>query len=76
MIRAVAIAGLLLSIAVQPVLASPQNIYEWAAVAPIVVTGSSLGQDGRYVDVRLDRVFRGDLEPGDERPEHPGPASR
>jgi len=45
-------------------LASPQNVYEWSAVAPIVVTGESLGQDGRYVDVRVDRAFRGDAEAG------------
>jgi hypothetical protein len=45
--------------------AAPQNVYEWSAVAPVVVAGESLGRDGRYVDFRVERVFRGELEPGD-----------
>lgn len=43
--------------------AQPRNFYEWSAVAPVVVSAASLGQDGRYVEVRVLRVFRGDIEP-------------
>lgn len=54
----------LLAVSATAGLAAPQNVYEWSAVAPVIVTGESLGQDGRYVDVRVDRAFRGDLAAG------------
>ena len=41
------------------------NLYEWIARAPIVITATSLGEDGKYVDVRVTRVFRGDVQPDD-----------
>ena len=40
------------------------NYYEWTAVAPIVLSGRSLGEVGRYLEFRVDRVLRGDVEPG------------
>ena len=62
--RLLTIAALVLGLGSSSGLAAQRNFYEWSAVAPIVVTGQSLGQDGRYIDVRLERVFRGELEPG------------
>lgn len=35
------------------------NYFEWSAVAPIVVAGDSLGEDGRYVEFEIWRVIRG-----------------
>lgn len=43
--------------------AQPRNFYEWSAVAPVVISATSLGQDGRYVEVRVLRVFRGAVAP-------------
>jgi hypothetical protein len=62
--RSLLIVILLSGLAAPGAMAKPQNVYEWSAVAPIVVTGLSQGQDGRYVDLVVERVFRGDLEPG------------
>ena len=38
------------------------NYYEWTAVAPIVVSGESLGEIGRFVEYRVDHVLRGGTE--------------
>jgi len=35
------------------------NLYEWAAIAPIVVAGESLGDDGAYTELAVSQVFRG-----------------
>jgi len=39
--------------------------YEWTQVAPVVVAGTSLGEDGRYVDFVVTDVVRGDLRRGE-----------
>jgi hypothetical protein len=39
------------------------NLYEWTGPAPIVVAARSLGHDGKHVEVEIERVFRGDVEP-------------
>jgi hypothetical protein len=41
------------------------NYYEWTAVAPVVVGGTSLGENGRYIEFRADYVLRGPLEAGE-----------
>jgi len=40
------------------------NYYEWTAVAPIVISGQSIGEVGKLLEFRVDHVLRGDLEPG------------
>jgi hypothetical protein len=39
------------------------NLYEWTQRAPIVIRATSLGEDGKYVDVLVTEVFRGDVQP-------------
>jgi len=36
------------------------NLYEWVAVAPDVVAARSLGDNGRYHELRVEEVLRGD----------------
>lgn len=43
-----------------------RNLYEWSAVAPIIVSGTSLGEDGKHFDFRVDECFRGGFQAGDE----------
>jgi hypothetical protein len=38
------------------------NLYEWTQPAPIVIRATSLGEDGKYVDVLVTQVFRGDVQ--------------
>jgi hypothetical protein len=40
------------------------NFFEWIRVAPIVVSGQSLGQDGKTWEFRIEHTLRGDLEAG------------
>ncbi len=48
-----------------PVHGEPLDYYEWIAVAPTVVAGESLGEEGKYVGFRVQHVLRGAGEPGD-----------
>jgi len=43
-----------------------RNLYEWSAVAPVVVAGTSLGEDGKHFDFKIQECLRGDLLPGEE----------
>lgn len=36
------------------------NLFEWSAVAPVVITGEALGRDGRYLEIQVQDVLRGD----------------
>ena len=38
------------------------NLYEWAAVAPVVAVATSLGDNGRYHELSIEEVLRGDGE--------------
>lgn len=40
------------------------NPFEWVAVSPIVVTAVGLGENGKWTEVRVERVLRGDVAPG------------
>ena len=40
----------------------PLNDYEWMAVAPIVVGVESLGENGKWVEVKVTHIVRGDLK--------------
>jgi hypothetical protein len=40
------------------------NYYEWTAVAPVVVGGTSLGENGHFIEFRVDHVLRGPVEVG------------
>lgn len=42
----------------------PMNHYEWMAVAPIVVGVRSLGENGKWVEVEITHVVRGELQVG------------
>ena len=35
------------------------NLYEWAAVAPVIVVGTSLGDNGRYHEITVEQTIRG-----------------
>ncbi|HXV76664.1 MAG TPA: HEAT repeat domain-containing protein [Candidatus Polarisedimenticolaceae bacterium] len=43
-----------------PTLDDERNLFEWSSVAPMVVAGSSLGENGRYTELRVIRTLRGD----------------
>jgi len=43
-----------------------RNLYEWSAVAPVVVAGTSLGEDGKHFDFKVQECLRGKMQPGDE----------
>jgi hypothetical protein len=43
-----------------------RNLYEWSAVAPVVVAGTSLGEDGKHFDFKIQECLRGGLHSGDE----------
>ncbi|NIM64085.1 MAG: hypothetical protein GTO30_21280, partial [Acidobacteria bacterium] len=59
-VRAAIITGLALACLAPASAAARLNYFEWSAVAPIVVAGNSLGENGRYVEVEVWRVIRGD----------------
>lgn len=59
-VRAATIAALALLVLVPAFGAAQLNYFEWSAVAPIVVAGNSLGENGRYVEVEIWRVLRGE----------------
>jgi len=41
------------------------NYYEWTAVAKVVVAGTSLGENGRYIEFRVKHALRGPVEVGE-----------
>ncbi len=41
------------------------NYYEWTAVAAVVVAGKSLGENGRYIEFRVNHALRGPVESGE-----------
>ncbi len=47
-----------------PVAGAPQNLYDWIAPAPIVLTGERVGSADRQVTVRVRDVLRGEVAPG------------
>jgi hypothetical protein len=49
-----------------PATAGELNLYEWLAVAPVVVVGENLRTYGKYADFRVEVALRGDLAPSDE----------
>jgi hypothetical protein len=40
------------------------NYYEWVAVADVVVGGTSLGENGRFIEFRVNHVLRGEVQVG------------
>jgi hypothetical protein len=44
--------------------AATRNLFEWSAVAPVVVAAHSLGENGKFVEMRVEHVFRGDIAEG------------
>lgn len=53
-----------LAAAAQALAASEWNLYEWMAVAPIVVAGRVAADDGRYVELLVEEGFRGGAAAG------------
>lgn len=47
-------------------LAEERNLFDWVALAPLVVEARNQGEDGRFVKVGVRRVLRGDAAPDDE----------
>lgn len=46
--------------------AAELNYFEWSAVAPVVLTGDEIGMVGRFLQIRVGEVLRGDdVRPGD-----------
>lgn len=43
--------------------AAPLNLYEWIGVAPTIVTAESLGANGRFTEIRILEVLRGERPP-------------
>jgi hypothetical protein len=46
--------------------AEAQNLFEWSAVAPIVVEAQVTGEEGKFTTVFVRGVFRGDLTPSSQ----------
>ncbi|HEX6852355.1 MAG TPA: HEAT repeat domain-containing protein [Candidatus Polarisedimenticolaceae bacterium] len=44
--------------------AAPLDLYDWMGPAPIVVVAEVVTSDSRFVELRVERVLRGGLEPG------------
>lgn len=53
-----------LLLATPAVSAASLDLYEWSAVAPLVVSAQVVGESGRYVEVRVERALRGPLTSG------------
>jgi hypothetical protein len=41
----------------------PHTVYEWLAIAPVVLTGEHVRKDGKYAEFHVDTVLRGDSTP-------------
>jgi hypothetical protein len=69
-VRAVSVLSLVFVASVLPAVAGVElevrNLYEWSAVAPFVVAGTSLGEDGKHFDFKVLECLRGGFQPGDE----------
>ncbi len=64
-VRRAAAALLLAALAPGPTAATPsRNLYEWMAIAPVIVAGHVTVDDARYVEFQVAGVLRGDIVPG------------
>ena len=54
------VAPLALALASPASRAAPLNLYEWIAVAPVVVAGKNLGTHGKYAEFTVENVYRGE----------------
>ena len=41
------------------------DLFDWSSLAPVVVAGTSLGEDGRHFEFRVTRSLRGGIAPDD-----------
>jgi HEAT repeat protein len=53
------VAPLLLALVPSTSTAAPPNLYEWMAIAPVVVAGENLGTYGKYAEFKVQNVYRG-----------------
>ena len=42
-----------------------RDLFDWSALAPVVVAGTSLGEDGKHFEFRVTRCLRGGVAPDD-----------
>lgn len=61
---AVPIAFVVAAATAQEPAASEWNLYEWMAVAPLVVAGQVVADDGRHVEFLVEEAFRGNATEG------------
>jgi hypothetical protein len=59
-----AIPILLMALAALPCAAEQLSLYEWSEPAPTVISGEITEQVGKRMELRVDQVFRGGIDPG------------
>jgi len=59
-----AIPILCIALAALPCAAAELSLYEWAEPAPTVISGEITEQVGKRMELRVDQVFRGMIDPG------------
>lgn len=62
--RRISTAALLPALLATAALAAPLDLYDWMGPAPIVLIADVLASDGRFVEMRAERVLRGSVAPG------------
>jgi hypothetical protein len=60
----IACSILLLALAALPCAGAELNLYQWSEPAPVVLSGKITEQAGKYMELHIERVFRGPVEPG------------
>lgn len=62
--RSAPVLLLLALLAASPGLSAEElNLFDWAARGPLVVAGTSRGENGRYVEFQVERALRGEMQP-------------
>ena len=52
------VAPLALTLVPSTSTAAPLNLYEWMALAPVIVAGENLGTYGKYAEFKVQSVYR------------------
>ena len=55
------VAPLALTLVLSTITAAPLNLYEWIAVAPVIVAGENLGTYGKYAEFAVHNTYRGEV---------------
>jgi hypothetical protein len=59
-VRPRVVVSLAVLLAVPLATTAARDLYDWLGLAPVVALGESLGDNGKYTEVRIERVLRGD----------------